>query len=218
VTALGCVPVKVDDWGIDAIYSCSQKGLGCPAGLSPVSFSQRAVEAIEKRKTKSSSWYFDLTILRKYFGPDRAYHHTTPSAMNYALHEGLRLILQEGLEARWARHRRNHAALRAGLQAMGLSYTANEKHQLPQLNAVRIPAGVDDVAGRKMLLNDFGIEVGGGLGEFKGKAWRIGLMGYNSRPAVVYQCLGALEQVLTKLGAKVTPGASLAAANAVYQV
>lgn len=217
VTSLGCVPVKVDEWGIDAAYSCTQKGLGCPPGLSPVTFSPRAVEAMEKRKKKVQSWYLDLALLRQYVGTDRVYHHTAPITMNYALHEGLRLVLEEGLEARWARHRRNHAALKAGLLAMGLSYTANEKHQLPQLNAVRIPAGLDDLAGRKMLLNDFGIEVGGGLGDLKGKAWRIGLMGYNSRPAVVYQCLGALEQVLTRLGAKVTPGAAIAAANAAYQ-
>jgi alanine-glyoxylate transaminase/serine-glyoxylate transaminase/serine-pyruvate transaminase len=218
VTALGCVPVRVDDWEIDAIYSCSQKGLGCPAGLSPVSMSARAVEVIEKRKSKVQSWYLDLTLLRKYLGPERMYHHTTPSNMNYALHQGLRIVLEEGLEARWQRHRRNHLALKAGLQALGLTYTAQEGHQLPQLNAVRIPAGVDDAVGRKMLLDEFGIEVGGGLGELKGKAWRIGLMGYNSRPAVVYVLLGALEQVLQKLGAKVTPGAGVAAANAVYCV
>jgi alanine-glyoxylate transaminase/serine-glyoxylate transaminase/serine-pyruvate transaminase len=216
VTALGCVPVRVDEWQIDAVYSCSQKGLGCPPGLAPVSFSPRAVEAMERRKTKVQSWYLDLSLLRKYLGPERMYHHTAPISMNYALHEGLRLVLEEGLEARWQRHLRNHRAMKAGLQAMGLSYTAREGHQLPQLNAVRLPDGTDDAAGRKLLLEEFGIEVGGGLGDLKGKAWRIGFMGYNSRPAVVFTLLGALEQVLRRLGAKVTPGAGVAAANTAY--
>jgi alanine-glyoxylate transaminase/serine-glyoxylate transaminase/serine-pyruvate transaminase len=216
VTALGCVPVKVDEWGIDAVYSCSQKGLACPPGLSPVSFSPRAVEVMEKRKSKVQSWYLDLLLIRKYLAPERVYHHTTPITMNYALHEGLRLVLEEGLEARWARHLLNHRALKAGLLALGLPYTAREGRQLPQLNAVRIPAGVDDVAARKALLNEFGIEIGGGLGDLKGKAWRIGLMGYNSRSSVVLLLLAALEQCLQKAGAKVTPGAGVVAANAVY--
>jgi alanine-glyoxylate transaminase/serine-glyoxylate transaminase/serine-pyruvate transaminase len=137
--------------------------------------------------------------------------------MVYALYEGLRLVLEEGLEARWARHRRNHEALKGGLKALGLSYVANEKHQLPQLNAVRIPAGCEDLAVRKRLLTEFGIEVGGGLGEFKGKAWRIGLMGYNSRPEVVLLFLGALEQCLASQGVKVPPGAGVAAANNAFQ-
>lgn len=216
VTSLGCTPLKVDAWEIDAVFSCSQKGLGCPPGLAPVSFSPRAVEAMERRKTKVQSWYLDLSLIRKYLGGERAYHHTAPISMNYALHEGLRLVLEEGLEARWARHQRNHRALKAGLLALGLEYTANPKYQLPQLNAVRIPAGVDDVAGRKMLLSELGIEIGGGLGDFKGKAWRIGLMGTNSRPALVLQLLGALEQVLGKQGVKVAAGAATAAANAAY--
>jgi alanine-glyoxylate transaminase / serine-glyoxylate transaminase / serine-pyruvate transaminase len=216
VTSLGCVPVALDAWGVDAAYSCSQKGLGCPPGLSPVSFSQRALDAIQRRKTKVQSWYLDLSLLQKYWGEERAYHHTAPISMNYALREGLRLVLEEGLQARWDRHMRNHRALKAGLLAMGLSYTAAEGHQLPQLNAVRVPAEVNDVEVRKQLLTQFGIEIGGGLGEFKGKAWRIGLMGYNSRPGVVLQFLGALEQCLVAQGAKVTPGAGVAAANAVY--
>lgn len=216
VTSLGCVPLRVDDWEIDAVYSCSQKGLGCPPGLSPVSFSARACEAMDRRQTKVQSWYLDLSMLRKYLGSDRVYHHTAPISMNYALHEGLRLMLEEGLEPRWQRHLRNHQALKAGLLAMGLEYTADANHQLPQLNAVRIPAGMDDVAGRKFMLEQFGIEIGGGLGEFKGKAWRIGLMGYNSRMTVVLQVLAAIEQVLEELGAKVPPGAGVAAANAVF--
>jgi len=214
VTSLGCVPLALDAWGIDAAYSCSQKGLGCPPGLSPVSFSQRAVDAINRRKTKVQSWYFDLTLLPKYWGEERAYHHTAPITMIYALREGLRLVLEEGLQARWDRHLRNHRALKAGLTAMGLTYFAAQGRQLPQLNAVRIPAGVNDLAVRQQLLTQFGIEIGGGLGEFKGLVWRIGLMGYNSRPGVVLLFLGALEQCLRTQGCKVPPGAGVAAANA----
>jgi alanine-glyoxylate transaminase/serine-glyoxylate transaminase/serine-pyruvate transaminase len=215
VTSLGCVPVLVDEWGIDAIYSCSQKGLGCPPGLAPVSFGARAVEAMDKRKTKVQSWYFDLSIIRKYWGADRAYHHTAPISMIYALREGLQIIQEEGLEARWERHRRNHVALKAGLSALGLAYVAAEGHQLPQLNAVRIPQGVDDLAIRKRLLTECVIEIGSGLGAFKGSVWRIGLMGYNSRPEVVLQFLGALEECLLKEGAKIKAGAGVAAAEKV---
>jgi alanine-glyoxylate transaminase/serine-glyoxylate transaminase/serine-pyruvate transaminase len=216
VTSLGCVPVAVDDWQIDAIYSCSQKGLGCPPGLSPVSFSPRAAEVFGKRKTKVQSWYFDVNLVEHYWDSERFYHHTGPISMVYALYEGLRLMLEEGLQARWARHRRNHEALKAGLKALRLTYTANEKYQLPQLNAVRIPAGADDLPVRKRLLTEFGIEIGGGLGEFKGKAWRIGLMGHNSRPDVVLLFLAALEQCLANQGIKVQPGSGVAAANRVY--
>jgi alanine-glyoxylate transaminase/serine-glyoxylate transaminase/serine-pyruvate transaminase len=217
VTALGCIPLAVDDWGVDAAYSCSQKGLGCPPGLSPVTFSPRAVEAIQKRKTKVQSWYLDLSLVQKYWESDRFYHHTGPITMIYALYEGLRVVLEEGLQARWDRHRRNHLALKAGLTALGLPYTAAAGHQLPQLNAVRLPAGVDDLTVRKRLLADFGIEIGGGLGDFKGKVWRIGLMGYNSRPANVYLVLAALEQCLQGQ-AGVTPGAGVAAAERAYAV
>jgi alanine-glyoxylate transaminase/serine-glyoxylate transaminase/serine-pyruvate transaminase len=216
VTSLGCVPVDLDGWGVDAAFSCSQKGLSCPPGLSPVSLSPRATEALARRKTKVQSWYFDLSLIQHYWDSDRAYHHTAPITMIYALREGLRLVHEEGLEARWDRHLRNHRALKAGLLALGLTYTAQEGHQLPQLNAVRVPAGVDDLAVRKQLLSRFGIEVGGGLGDFKGKAWRIGLMGYNSRPNSVLLCLAALEECLQTQGAKVRPGAGVAAAEAVY--
>jgi alanine-glyoxylate transaminase / serine-glyoxylate transaminase / serine-pyruvate transaminase len=217
VTSLGCVPVKVDEWGIDAIYSCSQKGLSCPPGLSPVSFSPRAEAAMSQRKTKPQSWYLDMSMIRQYWGStDRAYHHTAPITMNYALREGLRLLLEEGLEARFARHLKNHRALKVGLQELGLHYIAPQGYQLPQLNAVHIPAGVDDLMIRKMMLSEFGIEIGGGLGDFKGKAWRIGLMGYNSRPSSVYVVLAALEQCLKAVGVKVTPGAASTAAQAVY--
>jgi alanine-glyoxylate transaminase/serine-glyoxylate transaminase/serine-pyruvate transaminase len=216
VTALGCIPVQLDVWEVDAVYSCTQKGLGCPPGLAPVSFSSRAVEAINRRKTRVQSWYLDLTLLQRYWGEERFYHHTAPITMTYALREGLRLVLEEGLPQRFARHLKNHQALKAGLSALGLSYTATEGHQLPQLNAVRIPAGVDDLTVRKRLLQEFGIEIGGGLGEFKGKAWRIGLMGHGSRPNNVLLLLGALEQCLQGQGVKVAPGAGVAAANRVY--
>ena len=216
VTSLGCIPVKLDEWEIDAAFSCSQKGLSCPPGLSPVSFSDRAVAALKGRKTKVQSWYLDLTSIMSYWGGDRAYHHTAPISMVYAIREGLRLVLEEGLEARFARHVRNHRALKAGLLALGLTYTAAEGHQLPQLNAVRIPDGMDDLAGRKRMLTEFGIEIGGGLGDLKGKAWRIGLMGQNSRPGCVYQVLAALELILRDAGAKVEPGSGTAAASRVY--
>jgi alanine-glyoxylate transaminase / serine-glyoxylate transaminase / serine-pyruvate transaminase len=216
VTSLGCIPVELDGWGIDAAFSCSQKGLSCPPGLAPVSFSERAVAALKARKTKVQSWYLDLTSIMAYWGGDRAYHHTAPITMVYAIREGLRLVLEEGLDARFARHVRNHLALKAGLTALGLKYTADPKHQLPQLNAVRLPDGVDDVAGRKRLLAEFGIEVGGGLGDLKGKAWRIGLMGQNSRPNCVFQVLAALEQVLKGFGVRFEPGSGVGAAEKVY--
>jgi alanine-glyoxylate transaminase/serine-glyoxylate transaminase/serine-pyruvate transaminase len=216
VTSLGCTPVKLDEWEIDAAFSCSQKGLSCPPGLAPISFSDRAIDALGKRKTKVQSWYLDMSLVQGYWGGERAYHHTAPITMVYALREGLRLVLEEGLEARFERHVRNHKALKAGLTALGLNYVAAEGYQLPQLNAVCLPDGVDDVAGRKRLLTEFGIEVGGGLGEFKGKAWRIGLMGYNSRPNCVFQALAALEQVLRGAGVKVQPGSGIAAAERAY--
>jgi len=211
VTSLGCVPVEVDAWEFDAVFSCSQKGLGCPPGLSPITFSDRAVAALKGRKTKVQSWYLDLTSIEAYWGGDRSYHHTAPISMVYALREGLRIVLEEGLEARWARHQKNHLALKAGLLAMGLEYTADPNNQLPQLNAVKIPAGMDDVAGRKAMLTEFGIEIGGGLGDFKGKAWRIGLMGVNSQPKIVLLVLAAMEQVFLKFGAKIDPGRGVAA-------
>jgi alanine-glyoxylate transaminase / serine-glyoxylate transaminase / serine-pyruvate transaminase len=216
VTALGCIPLKVDEWEIDAVYSCTQKGLSCPPGLSPVSFSPRAIEAINQRKTKVQSWYLDATMVQKYWDADRFYHHTAPITMIYAIREGLRLLHEEGLEARWARHLLHHRAIKAGLNAMGLEYSAAPGHQLPQLNAVKVPAGVDDLTVRKKLLTDFGIEIGGGLGDFKGKVWRIGIMGHNSRANCVFQVLGALEQCLLSVGCKITPGAGIAAANKAY--
>src|SRR5438874_1881330 len=216
VTSLGGIPVEIDGWGVDAVYSGTQKCLSCPPGLSPVSFSPRAVEVINRRKTKVQSWYLDMTMVQRYWGEERFYHHTAPITMIYALREALRLVHEEGLEARWARHRRNHQALKAGLAALGITYAAAEGHQLPMLNAVRIPSGVDDLTTRKRLLTEFGIEIGGGLGDFKGKVWRVGLMGLSSRPNNVLLFLAALEQCLAAQGISFTPGAAVAAANQVY--
>jgi alanine-glyoxylate transaminase/serine-glyoxylate transaminase/serine-pyruvate transaminase len=216
VTSLGGVPVEADAWGLDAVYSGTQKCLSCPPGLAPVSFSPRAVEAINRRKTKVQSWYLDMTIVQRYWNEERFYHHTAPISMIYALREALRLIDEEGLEARWARHALNHRALKAGLAALGITYAAREGHQLPTLNAVRIPPGVDDLATRKRLLAAFGIEIGGGLGDFKGKAWRIGLMGYGSRANNVLVFLAALEQCLQAQKVSISAGAGVAAANKIY--
>ena len=216
VTSLGGMPVEVDRWGIDAIYSGSQKCLSCPPGLAPVSFSSAAMEVIQSRRTKVRSWYLDVSMLANYWGSDRAYHHTAPINMTYGLYEALRLIHQEGLEACFARHQQNHQALKAGLAALGISYTAQPGHELPMLNAVRIPAGIDDAQVRSQLLNRFGIEIGGGLGAFKGKVWRIGLMGYAARQANVLLLLAALEQLLAEQNHAFEAGSSIAAANAVY--
>jgi alanine-glyoxylate transaminase/serine-glyoxylate transaminase/serine-pyruvate transaminase len=216
VTSLGGVPVEVDAWGVDAVYSGTQKCLSCPPGLAPVSFSPRGVEAINRRKTKVQSWYLDMAMVQRYWGEERFYHHTAPITMIYALREALRLVYEEGLEVRWARHERNHRALKAGLAALGITYAAVEGHQLPTLNAVRIPPGADDLTTRKRLLSEFGIEIGGGLGDFKGKAWRIGLMGHASRPNNVLVFLAALEACLMAQGVKITAGAGVAAANRTY--
>jgi alanine-glyoxylate transaminase/serine-glyoxylate transaminase/serine-pyruvate transaminase len=216
VTALGGVPVEVDAWQIDAIYSGTQKCLSCPPGLAPVSFSQRAMDVVLNRKTKVQSWYLDVSMLAKYWGQERVYHHTAPINMTYGLYEALRLIHEEGLENAFKRHKRNHLALKAGLSALGIKYAAREGHQLPQLNAVLVPDGIDDASVRKGLLERFGIEIGGGLGAFKGKAWRIGLMGHASRANNVLLVLGALEQLLAEQGLKFEKGASVAAANQCY--
>ncbi len=218
VTGLGGIPVEIDAWEIDAAYSGTQKCLSCPPGLAPVTFSPRAVEVIHARKTKIQSWYLDMTMISRYWGSDRFYHHTAPISMNYALREALALVVEEGLETRIARHDLNHRALKAGLAAMGLSYVTAEGNALPQLNCIRIPEGVDDLAVRKRLLADWGIEIGGGLGSLKGQAWRIGLMGHGSRQANVTLVLAALETCLRDLGHKLPPGAALAAASGVYHV
>ena len=217
VTSLGGMAVDVDRLGIDAIYSGSQKCLSCPPGLAPVSFNARAMEVIMGRKTKVQSWYLDVSMLARYWGQERVYHHTAPINMTYGLYEALRLVLDEGLEQCFARHALNHAALKAGLAAVGIGYAAREGCQLPMLNAVRIPAGIDDAIVRRGLLERYGIEIGGGLGDFKGKAWRIGLMGYGSRPNNVLLLLSALEELLDEQGHKFEHGASVAAANEVYR-
>ena len=197
VTSLGGTDVRIDDWEIDAVYSGTQKCLSAPPGLSPVSFGPRAVEVLENRKTKVLSWYLDLSMVKNYWaGAKRAYHHTAPISMVYSLHEALRLILDEGLEARFARHRRNHELLRDGLEAMGFEYIPEPAYRLPMLNAVKLPDGLDDAAVRGRLLNEFNIEIGGGLGAFAGKAWRIGIMGCSSTENHVNMLLSALAQVL----------------------
>ena len=213
VTSLGGIPVEIDDWQIDAAYSGTQKCMSCPPGLAPVTFSARALDVISKRKTKVASWYLDTTMVRNYWSSQsRAYHHTAPINMNFAFHEALRLVLEEGLENRWERHRRNHLSLRAGLEALGLSYVVAEQHRLPMLNSVRIPEGVDDKTARAQLLNEYGIEIGGGLGPMAGKVWRIGLMGETCQRRNVLLVLAALEGCLRTQGAKVQPGAGVAAA------
>lgn len=216
VTSLGGVPVEIDAWNVDAVYSGTQKCLSCPPGLAPVSFSAAALEVMDARKTKVASWYLDMSMVRNYWGGKRAYHHTAPINMNYALHEALRLVLEEGLENRFDRHRHNHLALCAGLEALGIQYAVPADHRLPQLNAVVIPAGVDDAAVRKQLLGEFGIEIGGGLGPMAGKTWRIGLMGAASSNRNVLLLLAALERCLTDQGISINPGAGVAAANGVY--
>jgi alanine-glyoxylate transaminase/serine-glyoxylate transaminase/serine-pyruvate transaminase len=216
VTSLAGIPVEIDRLQIDAAYSGSQKCLGCPPGLSPVTFGPKALEAMDNRKKKVSSWYLDIGLLRNYWGNNRAYHHTAPINMNYALHQALRLVLAEGLEARYARHHLHHSALKAGLNAMGIQYSVAADVSLPMLNSVLIPDGVDDVAVRSQLLNEFGIEIGGGLGPMKGKTWRIGLMGEAAKKSNVLVFLAALEQCLNKQGVKPSPGAGVAAANGVY--
>lgn len=216
VTSLAGVPVEVDRLGIDAAYSGSQKCLSCPPGLAPVTFGPRALEAMDRRTRRVSSWYLDIGLLRNYWGSNRAYHHTAPINMNYALHEALRLVLEEGLEARFARHMRHHLALKAGLAAMGIAYSTAPGCGLPMLNSVRIPDGVDDATVRGQLLNQFGIEIGGGLGPMKGKVWRIGLMGETAQKSSVLLFLAALEQCLNAQHVHPAPGAGVAAANAEY--
>ncbi len=197
VTSLGGHELKVDEWGIDAIYSGTQKCLSCPPGLAPVSFGDRALAVMDARKTKVQSWYLDVSMLRKYYlggGGGRVYHHTAPINMTYALREALAIVLEEGLEARIARHALMHQRLRAGLEAMGISYVP--KHSLHSLNCIHIPAGADDAGTRKRLLEEYGIEIGAGLGVMAGKAWRIGLMGHGSTVRNVDLVLTALKNVL----------------------
>ncbi|BAZ30296.1 alanine--glyoxylate aminotransferase [Cylindrospermum sp. NIES-4074] len=198
VTSLGGVPIFLDEWGVDLAYSCSQKGLGCPPGASPFTMSARAVEKLQQRRTKVANWYLDMSLLGKYWGSERIYHHTAPINLYYALREALRLVAEEGLANSWQRHQKNVEYLWAGLEDIGLSLHVEKEYRLPTLTTVCIPAGVDGKAVAKQLLNEHNIEIGGGLGELAGKVWRVGLMGFNSRPESVDQLLAALRQVLPK--------------------
>jgi alanine-glyoxylate transaminase/serine-glyoxylate transaminase/serine-pyruvate transaminase len=217
VTSLGGTPVRVDEWGIDAIYSASQKCLSCTPGLSPVSFSERAVQFVTSRKEKVHSWFMDMNLLASYWGATtRTYHHTAPTNSLFALHEALLLIQEEGLDKSWARHRRHHLALKAGLEAMGLKFLVDEPYRLPQMNAVTCPTGVNEEQVRKTLLNEFSLEIGAGLGPLKGKIWRFGLMGYSCRPDNVMLCLSALGSVLMDMGLPIKVGEAEAAAHQAY--
>ncbi len=213
VTSLGGNPMEFDEWGIDYCYSATQKCLGTPPGLSPVALSPKALQSIKDRKTKPASWYLDLALNANYWGFDRVYHHTAPVSMILALREGLRVVLEEGLDVRYARHEKNARALRAGLAALNLDLLAPDGYRLPQITPVWVPDGVDDATVRTMLLREHGIEIGGGLGAFAGKAWRIGLMGDSSRPEYVLAVLSALEGILPRVGFEVASGAAVAAAS-----
>ena len=217
VTSLAGIPVSVDEWGMDAIYSASQKCLSCTPGLSPVSFSERVVDYVKGRKDKIHSWFMDMNLLLGYWGSStRTYHHTAPTNSLFALHEALLLIREEGLENCWARHRRHHSALKAGLESMGLEFLVQESSQLPQMNAVRCPEGVDEAEVRRRLLDEFNLEIGAGLGPLKGKIWRFGLMGYSCRPENVMLCLAALGSVLSDMELPVHVGEAEAAAHGAY--
>lgn len=216
VTSLAGTPVLVDEWKIDAIYSGSQKCLSCTPGLSPVSFSSKATDKIQNRKTQVQSWFLDLNLVMGYWGEgaQRSYHHTAPINTLYALHEALLILKEEGLENSWARHRSNHEKLKAGLTSMGIEFIVPEAERLPQLNAIAIPDGIDDATIRSRLLNEFNLEIGAGLGPLAGKIWRIGLMGYASKPENVNLCLNALGTVLNENGYSVDVEAALSAAQA----
>jgi len=219
VTSLGGTPVKIDDWSIDAVYSGSQKCLSCVPGLSPVSFSEAAQAIIVGRKTQVQSWFLDMNLIMGYWGTNakRAYHHTAPINPLYALHESLVLLEEEGLENAWKRHEMHHEALKAGIEAMGLSLLVKESARLPQLNAIKIPDGVNEARVRERLLNEFQLEIGAGLGPLAGKIWRIGLMGYGANRRNVLYCLNSLESVLLTEGIPVPAGAAIKAAIAEYQ-
>ncbi|ROS05634.1 alanine-glyoxylate transaminase/serine-glyoxylate transaminase/serine-pyruvate transaminase [Sinobacterium caligoides] len=218
VTSVGGTEVAIDRWGADAVYSGTQKCLSCVPGISPVSFSDKAVAAINARSTKVQSWFLDMGLVMGYWGENtkRAYHHTAPVNTLYSLHEALLILEEEGLENAWARHREHHTALVAGLEAMGLSMVVDADCRLPQLNVVSVPAGVDEAAVRATLLADYNLEIGAGLGPLAGKVWRIGLMGFACNKTNVLFCLGSLEQVLREQGADIVAGSAQGAARAAY--
>lgn len=219
VTSLAGSELRVDDWGIDAIYSGTQKCMSCVPGLSPVSFGSRAVEVIKTRKTKIQSWFLDMSLIMGYWGggTKRAYHHTAPVNTLYALHEALIMVQAEGLEQAWARHQYHHQALKAGLEAMGIQFVVEATARLPQLNLITVPEGIDEAAVRTRLLNEYSIEIGAGLGALAGKVWRIGLMGHACNTKNVLICLGALDAVLSSLQAPIESGVAVAAAQTFYQ-
>ncbi len=221
VTSLAGTKVLVDEWQIDAIYSGSQKCLSCVPGLSPVSYNDAVIERVKKRQGKNrvQSWFMDLNLVLGYWGETtRTYHHTAPINSLFALHESLLLLKEEGLENAWARHHRHHMALKAGMEAMGLSFLVKEQYRLPQMNAIRIPESIAAREGevRKTLLNEFNIEIGAGLGPLAGKIWRVGLMGYSCKPENVMLCLSALGSVLADMGQPVKVGEAEAAAHQAY--
>ena len=218
VTSLAGSPLKVDEWNIDAIYSGTQKCLSCVPGLSPVSFSEAATKKISNRKTKVQSWFMDLNLVMGYWGEgaQRSYHHTAPVNALYGLHESLVILQEEGLENSWERHAKNHQALKAGIEAMGLSFFVDEVYRLPQLNAITIPEGVDEAAVRSELLGRYNLEIGAGLGPMAGKIWRIGLMGFASNQTNVLNCLGALDSTLSDMNAGINSGKAVTAAKAVF--
>jgi len=213
VATLGGVPMDIDRQRIDLCFSGSQKTISAPPGMSPITFNTRVEEMVRARKTPVQSWYFDFVPIMSYWGKERTYHHTPPVSLIFALREALRLVLEEGLEARWERHRQNQQALVAGLEALGLElFVRNPADRLPTVAAVVVPAGVDDVRVRKQLLDEFGIEIAGGFGPVKGKIWRIGLMGYSSQKNNILLFLAALEKVLNDQGVRVPAGAGVGAA------
>jgi alanine-glyoxylate transaminase/serine-glyoxylate transaminase/serine-pyruvate transaminase len=218
VTSLGGIELEVDAWGIDAIYSGTQKCLSCVPGLSPVSFSERAALSIRERKSKVQSWFLDLNLVMGYWGSDakRSYHHTAPVNSLYALHESLLILQEEGLQNAWDRHALNHEALVAGLETLGLKFVVDKEYRLPQLNAVSFPASIDDASVRTALLNDYNLEIGSGLGALAGSVWRIGLMGFASNKSNVLLCISALGNVIAAQGLQANVSKAVAAALAVY--
>src|SRR5579862_8631898 len=217
VASLAAEPLHVDQQRLDIVFSGSQKALSAPPGMSPITISPRAEEVFRNRKTKVQSWYFDLTTAMNYWGKDRLYHHTPPISLIYALREAMRIVLEEGLEARWARHKQNQLALIAGVEALGLKLLVeNPKDRLVTVTAVMIPTGVNDAKFRNQLLEEFNIEIAGGIGAVKDKIWRLGLMGYCSQKPFVLQLLAAMEKSLHDQGHRVSPGAGVGAALGVY--